>query len=133
MQMFSTRCRFPALAGLIIALSLPLSARAQATDAHGLHGRVTHAGSTIGIGSAVIDVTNVATGSLVGHATTTADGAFRVPLPRAGQYRVAIRALGFAPRTLPVVTVGAAAADIDIGVVALSEIPLQLQTQAVIA
>ncbi len=44
-----------------------------------------------------------------------------------------VRALGFAPKTLPIVTLSPAHPDADVGVVALAEIPLQLQTQAVTA
>ena len=44
-----------------------------------------------------------------------------------------VRALGFAPKTLPVVELTAARPDVDVGVVALAEIPLQLQKQSVSA
>ncbi len=44
-----------------------------------------------------------------------------------------VRAFGFAPKTLPVVELTAARPDVDVGVVALAEIPLQLQKQSVTA
>src|SRR4051794_26942971 len=102
MQVFSTRSVPAAFAGYLISLFLPLAAHAQSTAGRGIHGRVAHAGSDVGISPATVDVTSIATGTAVGHATTSADGAFRVPVPRAGQYRVVVRALGFAPKTLPV-------------------------------
>ena len=91
------------------------------------------AGSTTAIASATVDVANVATGTPAGRVTSGADGAFRVSGLAPGAYRVNVRALGFAAKTLPSVTLGAAGADVDIGIVALTEIPLQLQTQAVTA
>lgn len=107
--------------------------RAQSSSAANIHGRVVHAVSGAAIGSATVDLTNVATSASAGRATTTADGNFhflRLPL---GQYRVTVRALGFAPKMLPPVTLSATHPDVDVGVVTLTEVPLQLQTQAVTA
>lgn len=94
---------------------------------------MVHAVSGAAIASAMVDVANVATGTPVGRVTSTADGTFRLPGLSSGQYRVTIRALGFAPKTLPVVVLTAVRPYADLGNVALAEIPLQLQTQAVTA
>jgi|tagenome__1003787_1003787.scaffolds.fasta_scaffold20985789_3 outer membrane cobalamin receptor len=117
-----------------LILVLPRTALwAQSSVAGGIHGRVVRAGSSIAIASATIDVANVATGTPAGRVVTTADGTFSVAGLSTGQFRVTVRALGFAARTLPLVTLDASRPNVDVGVVSLTEIPLQLQTQAVTA
>ena len=125
---------FRLLSSLLI-LVLPLAAlRAQSSGAGAIHGRVVRAGSSgVAIASATIDVGNVATRAPAGRVTSAADGTFRVAGLSPGQYRVIVRALGFGAKTLPVVALSASAPDVDVGVVALTEIPLELQTQAVTA
>ena len=121
------------LTSLIFAL-FPLAAlRAQASSAPGIHGRVVRAGSNIPIVSATIDVANAATGTAAGRVTSTADGSFRIERLAPGEYRVSVRALGFAARRLPTVTLNVSTAEVDVGVIALTEIPLQLEKQAVTA
>src|SRR5215831_10442805 len=132
MRRSTTRLCFGQLTGLVFFL-LPFALPAQSTGAPGAHGRVVHATSGAGIAGATIDVAVAASGTPAGRVTTAADGSFRLPLPRAGQYRVIIRALGFAPKTLPSVEVSVARPDADVGVISLTEIPLQLQTQSVTA
>ena len=113
----------------LVILVLPLTTlRAQS-----IHGRVVRAGSSIAIASATIDVGNATTGAPAGRVTSIADGTFRVTGLSVGQYRVKIRALGFAAKTLPVVALTASDLDVDVGVVSLTEIPLELQTQAITA
>jgi outer membrane cobalamin receptor len=120
------------LASLLVLL-VPLTLHAQSSGAKSIHGRVVRAGSSVGIASATIDVANLTSGAAAGRVTSTADGAFRIEKLPLGQYRVTIRALGFAARTLPSVTLIVSQPEVDVGVVALTEIPLQLQTQAVTA
>jgi outer membrane cobalamin receptor len=104
---------------------------AQSPGAREIHGQVVRAGSSVAIASATIDVANVATGAPAGRVTSIADGTFRVAGLAPGQYRITVRALGFGAKTLPVVALSASGADVDVGVVGLTEIPLQLQTQSV--
>jgi outer membrane receptor protein involved in Fe transport len=106
---------------------------AQTTEQRGIHGRVVHAGSDVPIASATIDVIGVATGALAGQVTSATDGTFRASRLAPGQYRVTVRALGFGPKTLPAITLTQSHPDVDLGAVALTEIPLQLQTEAVTA
>src|SRR6476660_3243872 len=113
----------------LVILVLPLTT----LGAQSIHGRVVRAGSRVAIASATIDVGNVATGAPAGRVTSAADGTFRVSGLALGQYRVKIRALGFAAKTLLVVALSASDLDVDVGVVALTEIPLELQTQAITA
>lgn len=123
----------PAL--LFLSLFAPFAtAHAQSTaTGRSISGRVVHAASSADIGGATVDVTNAATGTPAARVTTAANGAFRVSIALPGQYRVLVRAFGFASKTLPIVELTAARPDVDVGVVALAEIPLQLQTQAVTA
>ncbi len=133
MRRLSTRRMLDQLTGLLFLVLLPLpTLAAQASaSAQGIHGHVVHATSGAAIAAATVDVTNVVTGALAAHVTTTADGAFRAPGLRPARYRVVVRALGFAPKTLPVVELTAARPDADVGVVALTETALQLNTQTV--
>src|SRR5436305_12761576 len=92
------------LTGLLAPL-LPLATlRAQSSAAGAIHGRVVRAGSSAAIASATIDVANVATGTPAGRVVTTADGTFTVGALSNSQFRVTVRALGLAARTLPLVT-----------------------------
>ena len=92
-----------------------------------------HAGSAAPIPSATVDVTSGSGGGSSAHVTTAADGSFRVTALRAGRYRVMVRALGFAPKVLPMVELSAARPDADVGVVSLTAAVVQLQEQAVTA
>lgn len=107
--------------------------QAQAPGAKGIHGSVAQAASGAPISSATIDATNVATGAAAGQVTTSADGRFVLPGLRAGRYRLTVRALGFAPKILPLVVLTAAHPDADVGIIALTQVALQLQTQSVTA
>jgi outer membrane cobalamin receptor len=121
------------LTSLLIPV-LPIAALwAQSAGAGAINGRVVRAGSSVAIASATIDVGNAATRAPAGRVTSAADGTFRVAGLSPGQYRVTVRALGFGAKTLAVVALSASGPDVDVGVVALTEIPLELQTQAITA
>ena len=109
------------------------SLRAQSSDGGVIHGRVVSVASSAAIAAATIDVANAATGAPAGRVTSTADGAFRIAGLALGQYRVTVRALGFGLKTLPPVELSVSRPDVDVGVVALTQIALQLETQAVTA
>ncbi len=122
-----------ALAVLVFPLAI-LHAQSSSDPAQrGIHGRVVHAVSDTPISSAGVDLTNLVTGTLAGHVVTAANGTFDIPRLSPGQYRVTVRALGFAPKILPPVTLTAAHPDVDVGTVTLTEIPLELQSQAITA
>ena len=119
---------------LFFSFLIPLAAvRAQSSSAGAIYGRVVRAGSSSAIASATVDVKNGGAPAAAGRVVSGADGAFRVTGLLPGQYRVTIRALGFAPRTLSPVTLSAARPDVDVGAVPLAEVALQLETQAVTA
>lgn len=69
----------------------------------------------------VLDSARVA----VGRATTDAQGSFRIDVPP-GRYRVRITAIGYTPRRLAVVEISATTST-DLGAVALTPAPVQLQ------
>ena len=79
-----------------------------------IHGRVVNAASKAPITGATVDVVSLpaATGAPAGRAATIADGTFRVLGLRDGRYRVTVRALGFRPQELPVVTISASTREI---------------------
>ena len=99
----------------------------------GIHGRVVGKSSGAAIAAATVDVTNVSTGTVAGRVMSASDGTFQVHQLALGQYRVRIRALGFAPRMLPTVALTAAHPDADVGNIALTQVPLQLPTQVITA
>lgn len=127
------------LALAILGLLLPLFpfgpaiAAAQSTPAGEIRGRVVHAGAGAPIAIATVDVTALPAATTAGRATTAADGTFRVSGLRQGRYRVVVRALGFAPKTLATVELSATQTTADVGTVVLSATPHQLQSQTVTA
>ncbi len=94
---------------------------------------MVHSASGAGVPTATVDVLAVASGTAAGRVISGADGAFKVPALRPGRYRVTVRALGFAPRTLPVVELTTAHPVADVGSVALTAAPLQLESQSTTA
>ncbi len=129
------RSKFRYLYGSFAVLFLPfagVSAQSSFPARH-IHGRVVHAASGAAISSATVDLTNVATGASAGHVASGADGSFNFPRLSLGRYRVKVRALGFASKTLPPVTLSAGHPDVDVGVVALTAVAVALQAQSVTA
>lgn len=119
-----------ALNTLLLALA-PL--RAQSSTVGSIRGHVVRAGSNMPVPFATVDVSNAATGAPAGRVNTVADGEFRIDALPMGEYRVTVRALGFALKRLPAVALSASHSAVDVGAVALAEIALQLETQAVTA
>lgn len=129
------RSKFCYLYGSVALLVFPFAGvRAQSsTPARHIHGRVVHAASGTAIGSATVDLTNVATGASAGHVASGSDGSFNFSRLSLGRYRVEVRALGFASKTLPPVTLSAGHPDVDVGTVALTAVAVALQAQSVTA
>jgi outer membrane cobalamin receptor len=128
--------RSVALATLIVLSALAPAAAQSVTPAPDvarptrgeIRGRVVNAASRMPIGSATIDVLGGTAATSVGRAATGADGGFRVEGLAAGRYRVRIRALGYTPREIPSVVVAEASPSADVGTVALTAAPLELQS-----
>ena len=117
---------------LSLVLVAPVPAvSAQKLAASGIRGRVVQATSGSAVASATVDVSSVVAGAPAGRVISSTDGTFRLPGLVPGEYRVTVRALGFAPKILPIVSLTATRPEVDVGVVALTEVPVQLQTQAV--
>ena len=120
--MANCRSEVRRLLGVLLAVFVPFATLfAQSTPAPvAIRGRVVDAASSAAIANATVDVTNVATGAAAAHVNAAADGTIRVPSLRAGRYRVTVRALGFAPRTLPVVDLTAERPTADVGTIGLT-------------
>lgn len=135
----------PGRTGAIFALLLLGTshvARAQSTQPResnaawsrgSLTGRIVEATQQSPIRGATVDLTNSIVGTATLHATSMADGTFRFQGLRPGQYVARIRALGFAPRDLAAVRISEGAPTVDVGSVALTTVPLELQALAVTA
>ncbi|HEV7991411.1 MAG TPA: TonB-dependent receptor [Gemmatimonadaceae bacterium] len=76
------------------------------------------------IAGASIELTLPASTAAVARATAAADGEFRVQGLRPGRYRLRVRALGYAPRELPVTM---SATGIDVGEVALKAVAVEME------
>jgi hypothetical protein len=107
----------------LLFLTTPFTAFAQ-NPAGAIRGRVVSASSNTPVATALVDVADSSSG-IVLHATTDPDGRFLVPVTP-GRYRIRVTAIGFTPRRLPAVEIRASAS-VDLGSVALTPAPVQLQ------
>ncbi|MFI5244760.1 MAG: carboxypeptidase-like regulatory domain-containing protein, partial [Gemmatimonadales bacterium] len=83
------------------------------------------------IGGARVEVTGSGSADSLRRSASGTDGRFRVQGLRPGAYRVRISALGFSPRELAQVIVGAAAPTVDAGTVALTPAAVELSSVVV--
>ena len=121
-----------AAATLILAAPLVNAQNAPAARRGDIHGRVVNAGTKAPLGGATIEATIGGATSATARALTTADGSFRIPNLALGRYRVMIRALGYRPVEVQAVDVVSAIPRTDVGTVALTAAPLELQAVEVI-
>jgi hypothetical protein len=123
-----------ALAGILFSRAfLPLGAQTPQTPQRAntgeIRGRVVSGASTVPIADATVDLTVAGATTIIGRATSAADGAFRIQGLRPGRFQVRIRSLGYTPRDLPPVVVGTSI--VDVGTIALVAVPHELQTVGV--
>ena len=131
--------RSGALAALLLAAAVaPASAQrpsaetgATAPESGEIRGRVVNTAGGLPIGLATVAVTRLGGTTAGGRTASRADGGFRVEGLRPGRYRVRIRAIGYTPRELPPVEIGATSSHVDVGTVALTAAALELQAVAV--
>src|SRR3989442_8508486 len=90
-----------------------------------IRGRVVNAAGGTPIGIATLDLMDSA-GAARAHASTDADGSFRIQGLPPARYRVRILALGYTPRVLPV-EISVASPSVDLGSVALTAAAVVLQ------
>src|SRR2546427_4877774 len=120
------RCVVLATAIVLAVCSLG-AAQGIPTTSGEIRGRVVNAANKTPIGIATVDVTDSGAAALTAHASTDADGSFRIQGLRPGRYRVRIFALGYPPRTLTPVEIGAATPSVDWGTVPLTAAAVVLQ------
>ena len=120
--------RFIVLATVIVCAA---SARvvAQGTNKGEIRGRVVNTASKTPIVGATVDVTAPGSGGSLARAATGADGVFHVQGLKPGRYHVHIRRLGYKP--WDIASVDVASSSVDVGTVALTAVPLELQSIAV--
>src|SRR5437016_12687236 len=100
-----------------ILLILATQSVAAAQGSGEIRGRVVSAAGRTPIGIATVEVMDSA-GGVRAHASTDADGGFRIQDLPLARYRVRVLALGYTPRVLPV-EISTASPSVDLGPVAL--------------
>ena len=108
-----------------ILLILATQSVAVAQDSREIRGRVVSAAGRTPISIATVEVMDSA-GGVRAHASTDADGGFRIQDLPPARYRVRVLALGYTPRVLPV-EISAASPSVDLGSVALTAAAIVLQ------
>lgn len=104
-------------------------ARAAPTRANGeIRGRVVSVEGKRPIAGARVEVRGDGTPDSLAHAVSASSGNFHVQGLRPGTYRLRITAIGFVPRELTTVAVGAVAPTIDVGTVALTVSAVKLSS-----
>src|SRR6266850_6396223 len=96
-----------------------------------IHGRAVSAANNTPVAMATVSVRDSARAAPLAQTTTDVDGAFRVQGLPPGRYRVRIVAIGYAPRELPSIEVGATASSVDVGTVTLIAAPIVLPSVVV--
>jgi len=109
---------FPAAAQTIPTTSTAVSGE--------VRGHVTNAASKTALGNATVEVTTTGATAPAGRASTGADGNFVIKGLQTGRYRVRIRALGYAPRLIPI-EISSSSPSADVGTIALTSVPVELQ------
>ena len=96
-----------------------------------MRGRVVDAASQAPIGNATVDITVAGATAATARTSTDQGGGFRFQGLRPGRYRIRIVAIGYTPRQLPPIEIGASSPTVDMGTVTLTASPLQLQPKVV--
>lgn len=119
----------------LLGLLLPAVITGEATAQNGpaaprgeIRGKVVSAaGASVSMTTTRVEVTDLARPDSALRTSVSADGNFRAQRLRPGRYRVRFSALGFAPRELPPIVLTAAAPTVDVGTIALTPAPIELQ------
>ena len=116
------------LATLIVLMASPSAAQKNPGSATGeIRGQVVNADGKAAVTAAIVTVTLLGATS---PARTPAgpDGGFRVRGLRPGRYRVRVVAIGYTAKEFASVEIGAASPRVDLGTVALTAVPVELQS-----
>ncbi len=102
---------------------------AQATPNTGvITGHVIDSATNTPISAATVNVKVAGAAASAAHAVTGADGSFRVEGLQPGHYSVRIRRLGYTPRPLPPIDIGASSPGVEVGTVFLNAAPVRLES-----
>ncbi len=104
---------------MVLAASSWAAAQGAPTTGGEIRGRVVNGATKTPIVMATVYVTDSGSAGAAAHTSTDGDGGFRVPGLPPGHYRVRIIAIGYAPREVPSVEIGASSASVDVGTVTL--------------
>jgi outer membrane cobalamin receptor len=110
----------------VIGCALSAQVVAQGTNTGGIRGRVVNAASKMPIVGATADVTAPGSGVSLARAASGADGVFHAQGLKPGRYHLRVRALGYTPWDMASVDV--ASSSVDVGTVALTSAPLELES-----
>lgn len=102
---------------------------AQGATSGDIRGRVVNAASQTPIVGATVDVMAAGARISLARAASDADGVFRIQGLKAGQYRLHVRGLGYAPKDLARIDVTSSGA--DVGTIALNAVAIALESVAV--
>ncbi|MEO6878228.1 MAG: TonB-dependent receptor, partial [Gemmatimonadaceae bacterium] len=114
---------------IVIAFANSFPVIAQRANAGEIHGLVVEGTSLTPSRGATVDVTAFGGTTLLARVITAGDGVFRVPGLKPGRYHIHVRRLGFTPWDLASVVVRSSS--VNVGTVALTPAPLELQSVAV--
>ncbi|HEY0528342.1 MAG TPA: TonB-dependent receptor, partial [Gemmatimonadaceae bacterium] len=117
----------------LLVINAPASAQNASAPTSGtgsIVGQVQDSASKSPLTFANVDVTLAGAKTAAARTATGTDGSFRLDGLEPGHYTLRVRALGFAPRPLPI-DITASTANIDVGTVLLNASAVQLQSMQV--
>lgn len=119
---------------VVVATAAAQSDSGRVTSSRGrgeILGRVVNATTQAPLTGARVEVKGLAVADTLSRAVAGADGAFHVIGLRNGSYRIRISAIGFAPRDLPPIAIGAATPNVDVGAITLTPSVVELSSVVV--
>jgi len=111
-----------------VLLILATYSGAAAQGSGEIRGHVVNAANQTPVAMATVYVGDSGASASPTQASTDANGLFRVAGLREGRYHVRIVAIGYTPREIAPIAIGASAPSVDLGTVALAVSPIQLQS-----
>ena len=113
---------------IVLAANSPAAAQGVPAASGDIRGRVVNAATKTPIGMATVEVRDSGATAPTARASTDDSGGFHIQGLQPGRYRIRIVAIGYTPRALPPVEIGASTPSVDLGTVTLTASPIQLQS-----